>query len=298
MRISVIYVILAILAVSVPCAVADDSARYASVISEKKTFYSYSREDYVLETFKIIENLFQSKIIKENYFDFDAIDKNDLINLGTPVYNYIFSKKEHGDSKFIKWVMSRVVEYDDNEGLVFDSSSDRSAVISFGNAFNYFPKIVKKTIKTAFPVLTVKSFSIFQKTLVYNRGDTIETFGRDVRVSLHELGHSYEYSNYGFINKAKSDFYAARTAGKPQKRLNTIPLRIFAFFIKVYPDNYYFKEGFIENYMGKTDGEELFSCGISYVFFNGLDIWERDPESVKFILGSLILSGAYYVPKT
>ncbi|GHS95228.1 hypothetical protein AGMMS50276_10010 [Synergistales bacterium] len=279
-------------------AVADDSGKYSSVIAQKKTFYSYSADSYVLETFKTIENLFKNKIIKGSFFDFGSVDKNDLIDLGTPAYDYIFSKKGYDDPRFIRWAMSRVVEYDDNEELVFSPSSDRSAVISFGVAFRFFPKIVKKAIKAQYPVLTVKSVSILEKTLVYNRGDTIETFGRDVRVSLHELGHSYEYSNYDFINKAKLGFYSARTAGKPSKRLNTTPLRIFAFFVKVYPDNYYFKEGFIENYMGKTPGDEVFSCGISYVFFNSLNIWERDPESVKFIIGSLILSGTYYAPKT
>ena len=45
--------------------------------------------------------------------------------------------------------------------------------------------------------------------------------------------------------------------------------------------------------MGKEGGAEIYGCGFEYVFFNSRDIWRRDPETTKFILGTLIFYGNY-----
>jgi hypothetical protein len=52
-----------------------------------------------------------------------------------------------------------------------------------------------------------------------------------------------------------------------------------------------FRAGFIWPYLGKEGGEELMSAGIECLMWNRFDVWNRDPELIKFLLGMLIFFG-------
>jgi hypothetical protein len=79
------------------------------------------------------------------------------------------------------------------------------------------------------------------------------------------------------LTELKKEFYEERTRGA----------KLRSFFFGYRPDEKY-RSGFVDEYMGKEGGAEIYSCGVEYVFFNRYDIWRRDPEATKFILGVLI----------
>jgi hypothetical protein len=105
-----------------------------------------------------------------------------------------------------------------------------------------------------------------------------------VKLSLHELGHALERS-IGHLPLLRNEFYEERTRGNRLRRLSR---GLIPFGYRPYEK---YRAGFVYRYMGKEGGVELYSCGIEYVFFNCRDIWRRDPEVTKFILGTLIFYG-------
>jgi hypothetical protein len=117
----------------------------------------------------------------------------------------------------------------------------------------------------------------------YSRG-RIATNG--LRTSLHELVHAYEDKPFpGLERELKSAFYETRTKGKKLRNLSRITNLYF------YGAKEKYRGGFVWQYLGKEHGEELLSAGIECVMWNRFDIWNRDPELVKFLLGMMIFFG-------
>lgn len=108
----------------------------------------------------------------------------------------------------------------------------------------------------------------------------------NLRTSLHELIHAYEDKPFPSIaRKLKLAFYEKRTDGKKLRRLGRITNLYF------YGRNEKFRAGFVWTYLGKEGGEELMSAGMECLMWNRFDVWNRDPELVKFLLGMLIFFG-------
>jgi hypothetical protein len=108
----------------------------------------------------------------------------------------------------------------------------------------------------------------------------------NLKTSLHELVHAYEDKPFASIErKLKLAFYERRTGGKKLRRLGRITNLYF------YGPREKFRAGFTWPYLGKEGGIELMSAGIECLMWNRFDIWNRDPELVKFLLGMLIFFG-------
>jgi hypothetical protein len=108
----------------------------------------------------------------------------------------------------------------------------------------------------------------------------------NLKTSLHELVHAYEDKPFAsFESKLKRAFYERRTEGKKLRRLGRMTNLYF------YGSHEKFRAGFIWPYLGKEGGEELMSAGIECLMWNRFDVWNRDPELVKFLLGMLIFFG-------
>jgi hypothetical protein len=116
------------------------------------------------------------------------------------------------------------------------------------------------------------------------RGGRIRT--NNLKTALHELVHAYEDGlSSSLENRLRSEFYERRTRGKKLRNLSRITNLYF------YGPKEKFRAGFVCQYIGKERGVELMSMGIECVMWNRFDIWNRDPELTKFLLGMLIFFG-------
>ena len=85
--------------------------------------------------------------------------------------------------------------------------------------------------------------------------------------------------------KLRSEFYERRTKGKKLRHLSRITNLYF------YESQEKLRAGFVYPYIGKERGVELMSMGIECLMWNRFDIWNRDAELTKFLLGMLIFFG-------
>ena len=240
-------------------------------ISRNVALYRTSGEQWVNETRKTIHNLTSE------------IGVSEMIKVGTPIYHQIMGLTEPGDfnifPELIAGELAKVTEYGGAE-LDFDDKSDRYAKRMLQKAASYLPAKVVRRIPTLV-ALNVIGRGWFYK----NTPDKAVIKTNGVRISLHELGHAIEYSDDHLLIMRK-EFYDNRTRGNEIRKLNR------GLFSIGYRPNESYRSGFVYRYMGKEGGVEVFSCGIEYVFFNYRDIWHRDPEVTKFVLGSLIFYGS------
>jgi hypothetical protein len=108
----------------------------------------------------------------------------------------------------------------------------------------------------------------------------------NLKTSLHELVHAYEDESPASLEKKlRSEFYERRTKGKKLRHLSRITNLYF------YESQEKFRAGFVYPYIGKERGVELMSMGIECLMWNRFDIWNRDAELTKFLLGMLIFFG-------
>ena len=249
---------------------ADQAARMLG-ISRDTVSYSSSGEEWVDETWKILHK------------STEKIGVPEMIKIGAPLYYHIMSLAEREQSfaifpELVAAELSKVAEYCEKKPK-FDAKSERNAKRTLIKAASYLPSNVISRIP-ALEAYAVVGRGLFRQ---YACGRVvIKTTG--VKISLHELGHVFERSADHLL-RLRTELYESRTQGKPPKKLN--PWRLpFGYR----PDEEY-RSGFVDRYMGKEGGVEVYSCGIEYVFFNNHDIWHRDPEVTKFILGSLIFYG-------
>jgi hypothetical protein len=207
----------------------------------------------------------------------------ELIRIGAPAYRQIMGLVERGrESAFPELVageLSKVAEYGGAEPE-FNGKSERYAKKALVKAASYLPAKVIQRIP-ALEARTVIGRSWFRH---YDSGRVVIKVN-NVKISLHELGHALEYSS-GHLLRVRREFYENRTRGKSPGKLNCLNLPF-----SYEPDEEY-RAGFVSRYMGKEGGVEVLSCGIEYVFFNSRDIWRRDPEVTKLILGILIFYGS------
>ncbi|MDR3279095.1 MAG: hypothetical protein LBT23_01155 [Synergistaceae bacterium] len=217
------------------------------------------------------------------------VNMHDIIKIGTPAYDRIIKAAQYCESfnispELIASELSKVVEYGGAE-LFIDGESDPRAKRTLKKASSWLPARIVRSINSR--MKAIKAFYVIGRGRI--SGNTIRTNG--LRTSLHELGHAWEYSDRRLLGNLKTEFYEHRTRNKKIRNLNNLGNTILHFPFG-YRAGEKYKAGFVDQYMGKADGVELYSCGIEYVFFNANDIWHRDPETTRFILGSLIFYGS------
>ena len=239
-------------------------------ISENMAQFSASGEQWVDKTRKTLLRLT------------GKIGVSEMIKLGTPAYRHIRDMTERGGiyilPELIAGELSKVAEYGGAE-LRFTDGSDRYAKRILIEAASFLPAEMVRRI----PILEART--------VIGRGwfrqyslDRVFIKANNVKISLHELGHALEHS-IGHLRLLRNEFYENRTQGNQLRRLNRF---LLPFGYRPYEK---YRAGLVSRYMGKEGGVELYSCGLEYVFFNSHDIWRRDPEMTKFILGTLIFYG-------
>ncbi|MDR3254271.1 MAG: hypothetical protein LBT31_01715 [Synergistaceae bacterium] len=215
---------------------------------------------------------------------------DDILSIGAPVYEHVLETARHGDYFNVNPViitaeLSKIIDYGGVE-LAFHPDSDARAKYALSQAAQALPAQWVRDIKSAIPQIIAKDTSRRASRGWFN-GDTIRTKG--AKLSIHELAHAWEYSVEPAV-RLKREFYEQRTGGAELRHLGNI----FEFIVS-YPNNYRpeekYRAGFVRRYMGKRGAAEVISCGLEYVFFNSGDIWFRDPEAVKFILGLLVFYG-------
>jgi len=207
---------------------------------------------------------------------------SDMIKTGAPIYRHIRALVERKEfdiyPELVAGELSKVTEYGD-VNLKFDDNGDSYAKKTLVKAASYLPSEIVGCIPT------LEAFTVIGRGLFLqytSERAVIKTNG--VKISLHELGHALEHST-GHLLLLRKEFYENRTRGKMTRKLR-YPLFPFG-----YRSDEKYRAGFVDRYMGKEGGVELYSCGLEYVFFNRNDIWRRDPEATKFILGCLIFYG-------
>lgn len=110
----------------------------------------------------------------------------------------------------------------------------------------------------------------------------------DIRVTLHEYGHRLEY-NVPNLKKKVIEFYKKRTKGEKAVSLRDVtgvPYR---------PEEITKLDKFCDPYIGKLyeyqgiqNATEILSMGLEGLFYNRYNMWEKDPEMIKFIYGLLV----------
>ena len=210
----------------------------------------------------------------------------EMTKIGSPAYYHIRGLIERGGSsanspELVAGELSKVVEYGGAD-LRFANEGERHAKRALRKAASYLPAKVIRRI----PVLdarTVVGRGWFRQ---YDSGKTVVKIN-DAKISLHELGHVLEHSSAHLL-RLRKEIYENKTRGEKLRKLSAFNLPFG------YGRDEKYKAGFVSRYMGKEGGVEVYSCGIEYVFFNSSDIWHRDPEVTKFILGSLIFYGSHF----
>ena len=236
------------------------------------TQYGVPGEKWVDETRKTLHKLSEKIGVAE------------VIKIGSPAYKHIMSLAEPIDPfnifpELVAKELSKVVEYGGTK-LKFDGKGERYAKKTLLKAASYLPTEAVRRVP-AVDARTVVGRGLYRQYAP----DRALIKTNNVKTSLHELGHALEYSS-GHLLRLRKEFYEKRTQGKTLRNLSC-----FLIPFGYRPDEKY-KAGFVDRYMGKENGVEVFSCGVEYVFFNRHDIWHRDPEATKFVLGSLIFYGS------
>ena len=92
---------------------------------------------------------------------------------------------------------------------------------------------------------------------------------------VHEAGHYIEGNSPGVHAKIQA-FYDMRTAGETAKHLGR----------GYRPDEFFKKDKFIDNYMGKVydDATEVLSMGLEYIYNDPMKLMTKDPEMFDFII--------------
>jgi hypothetical protein len=107
---------------------------------------------------------------------------------------------------------------------------------------------------------------------------------RGTATAAHELGHALE--RYFSSKNIEKQFYNRRTSDEKLESLRTL-----------YPKDGYKanektrKDQFAHAYMGKDYGGqtyEVYSMALEDIYFNTFDMWHKDPETIKFMLGTLL----------
>jgi hypothetical protein len=100
----------------------------------------------------------------------------------------------------------------------------------------------------------------------------------------HEMAHAAEY--YSNVRGIEKQFYHRRTLGEPLEKLKDLMPGI-----GYRNDEVTKKDKFATPYMGKDykgRAYEVLSSAMEGVFYNRYDMWHKDPESIKMMIGVLL----------
>jgi hypothetical protein len=221
-----------------------------------------------------------------------GISPEDIASLGTPAYFCLLPRVTEESSysmTFFADGMPRVIVRELSKAVPFggvtlnfdDWGTDGYAKKTLIEASAFLPS---RWLRQIVSNSGGRAISVRRSARGWYRRGMIVTNG--LKTSLHELVHAYEDTPFPSLEqKLKTAFYEGRTRGKKLRNLS----RITNFYF--YGANEKFRAGFVWQYLGKEHGEELMSAGIECMLWNRFDIWNRDPELVKFLLGMIIFFG-------
>jgi hypothetical protein len=220
------------------------------------------------------------------------ISPREIASLGEPAYSCLLTRVTEESSysmTFFADGMPRIIAGELSKAVPFggvlldldDSGTDGYAKKTLSEASEFLPSGWLRQIARA---NKGRGISVRRSARGWYRRGSIMTNG--LKTSLHELVHAYEDKPFPTLErKLKIAFYEERTKGKKLRNLSRLTNLYF------YGPDEKFRAGFVWQYLGKEHGEELMSAGIECMLWNRFDIWNRDPELVKFLLGMMIFFG-------
>lgn len=220
------------------------------------------------------------------------LSAGEIVSLGTPAYDHLLglvTKESSYVMTFFADKLPRVITGELSKVVPFggvtldfcDFGTDGSAKKSLIEASEFLPR---RWLGWIAYLNRERGIAVSRSTRGEYRAGAIKT--NNLKTSLHELVHAYEDKRFAAPDhKLKLEFYERRTRGKALRHLSRVTNLYF------YGAREKFRSGFVWRYLGKEHGEELMSAGIECLMWNRFDIWNRDPELVKFLLGMLIFFG-------
>lgn len=219
----------------------------------------------------------------------EAIDagvrtEKDAIALGELLYDRMLGVVENiDDTKSLADAMAAEIGKYRELGATpsFVPRSNKAAKAFIEQASKWYPSDWMQEINANGGILA-KSVrrGYFRLTAMYHE---IAVSGNGARTALHELGHAFE-RHFRSID-IEREFYNRRTAGLPLERLKDITN------LRYDPKEVTRKDDFADPYMGKDykgRAYEVFSMGLEGVYFNDRDMWHKDPDCIKFMIGILL----------
>ncbi|MDR1515100.1 MAG: hypothetical protein LBS45_05340 [Synergistaceae bacterium] len=253
--------------------------------------------DWVGETRGILSGLIARRGASPGTRDVECHDgiwvsTEGIIALGEPAYRHLLGAVTRESAyamtffadrmpRVITGELSKVVPFGGVPLDLRDFGTDGSAKKMLTEASEFLPR---RWLGWIVYLNRKQGIAVRRSTRGEYRAGAIRT--NNLKTSLHELVHAYEDKPFAAPDrKLKLEFYGRRTEGKKLRHLSRITNLYF------YGTREKFRSGFVWRYLGKEHGEELMSAGIECLMWNRFDIWNRDPELVKFLLGMLIFFG-------
>jgi hypothetical protein len=251
--------------------------------------YSTAREggDWIGETEKILAEMPDphGRVRRE-------IEVKWIISLGAPAYGHLLGRVSEESSYSLTFFADRMPQI---------IAGELSKVIPFGGVplefddFRSSERAKKMLVRASefLPTLWLKWIVCLNRERkltagIASRGEYRkgQITVKNLKNSLHELVHAYEDKPFaGLENKLRSEFYERRTRGRKLRNLSRITNLYF------YRHEEKFRAGFVYQYIGKERGVELMSMGIECLMWNRFDVWNRDSELTKFLIGMMIFFG-------
>jgi hypothetical protein len=185
--------------------------------------------------------------------------------------------------------MSRIRQFGGN--IKFVEGSDPIAEAYVRQATKLYPTDFVNKVNEMGGVQTIweydPSIRNYRAEMSYNQQNFVLKMDWGNAVSaIHELNHALEHMPGGLY--VEGQYYDRRTAGGTLKELNVLTgnqsyqagEKAIEFLDP--------KQAFVHPYMGKDYGGrayEIFSLGTEFMYYNQYDIWRRDAETVRFIIG-------------
>jgi hypothetical protein len=207
----------------------------------------------------------------------------DAIAIGDLLYSHMLNIVDSNNvSKLPDLLAGEIEKYRDLGGsLHFVKGSHDKAKASIAEATKLYPTDWLNEISKNGGVLAKAAARGMH---IYSNGHHEIAIDAAKSTAIHELGHAFE-RYFGSLSIEKQT-YDRRTKGEALEQLS-----------KIYPSDGYKdyemtrKDKFAHAYMGKDYGGksyELYSTSLQGVYFNELDMWHKDPESIKLMIGVLL----------
>lgn len=224
-------------------------------------------------------NSIRKKLIKD--LDKLQIVKNKQIN----------TLRESHQKEVLKKISKHRKLFDGEIQLSTEHRTSKEARQQLNNAAKFFPDEWIQTSNNQSKALYVRLTSDQYKRAYYSDvfGEMLLNKGQ-LDTAIHELAHRIEFSNPR-IHEKLVEFYKMRTKGEKFVRLRDITGLNYGKNEVTKVDKWahpYMGMFYWNDYTKTQEATELLSIGLEALFFGKHDVWQKDPEFMKFIYGLVV----------